>query len=90
MLSPTQWQLFVEQNIMGRLLPLVVIAILVYWLLKTYRKQLPKDAEPLVQTEDMVRCTHCSVHLPKQESIQAGEDYYCSEAHRLAHMNKPE
>ncbi len=57
---------------MSRLLFLAVIAAVVYWLLKSYRNQLPRDEEPSGQAEDMVRCVHCGVHLPKNESILAG------------------
>jgi uncharacterized protein len=75
---------------MSRLLFLAVIAAVVYWLLKSYRKQLPMDEDTPVQAEDMVRCAHCGVHLPKHESILAASAYYCSEEHRRAHMDKPE
>jgi uncharacterized protein len=75
---------------MSRLLFLAVIAAVVYWLLKSYRKQLPEDDDTSPQTQDMVRCVHCNVHLPKPESIAAGGEYFCCEAHRRAHMNKPE
>jgi uncharacterized protein len=75
---------------MSRLLFLAVIAAVVYWLLRSYRKQLPKEDSFSGQAEDMVRCAHCGVHLPKRESIIAGENYYCSEAHRRAHADKPE
>jgi len=75
---------------MSRLLFLAVIIAVVYWLLRSYREQLPKDEDTSVQAEDMVRCVHCGVHLPKHESILSGGDYYCSEAHRRAHFDKPE
>jgi uncharacterized protein len=75
---------------MSRLLFFVVIAAAVYWLLKSYRRQLPEDESPPLPTQDMVRCSHCGVHLPKNESISGGGEFYCSEAHRRAHMNKPE
>ena len=74
---------------MSRLLFLVMIAAIVYWLLKSYRKQLPEDEEMPV-TENMVLCLHCGVHIPKSESLVAGNNYYCSEAHRRAHMDKQE
>ena len=75
---------------MSRLLFLAVIIAIVYWLLRSYRKQLPgEDAAPR-QAEDMVLCAHCGVHLPKRESIQADGKFYCSEAHRRAHTEKPE
>ena len=84
---------------MSRLLFLVVAVVIVYWLLKSYRKQLPGKGAPKEsdrgegasgQAEDMVRCVHCGVHLPKHESILAGGKFYCSEAHRSAHTQKPE
>lgn len=75
---------------MSRLLFLAVIAAVVYWLLSSYRKQLPRDEDTPAQAEDMVRCVHCGVHLPKHESIPAGGEYYCSEVHRRAHFDKPE
>jgi len=76
---------------MSRLLFLAVIATVVYWLLRSYRRQLPKDEEDTSgQAEDMVRCIHCGVHLPKHESILASGEYFCSEAHRRAHFDKPE
>ncbi len=77
---------------MSRLLFFVVVIAVVYWLLKSYSKQLSKeDGEDTPrQAEDMVRCVHCGVHLPKHESILAGNEYYCSEAHRRAHYDKPE
>ena len=84
---------------MSRLLFLVVAVVVVYWLLRSYRKQLHGDGTPKegnhgegapVQAEDMVRCVHCGVHLPKQESILAGGKFYCSEAHRSAHTGKSE
>ena len=76
---------------MSRLLFLAVVAIVVYRLLKSYRTHLPKDEDTSEQVEDMVRCMHCGVHLPKHEGILAGGKYYCSEAHRRAHNNdKPE
>ena len=75
---------------MSRLLFLAVIAAVVYWLLKSYRNQLPTDEKQSGQAEDMVRCVHCGIHLPRSESISAGDTFYCSEAHRRAHYDKPE
>ena len=83
---------------MSRLLFLAVIIVVIYWLLKSFRKQLPLDDSPKEsdrgeaasgQTEDMVRCVHCGVHLPKSESILAGGEFYCSKAHYNSHTEKP-
>ncbi|TXT24183.1 MAG: hypothetical protein FD134_1697 [Gallionellaceae bacterium] len=79
---------------MSRLLLLVVIAVAVYWLLKSYRRKIRKESEPEGnapgQAEDMVRCAHCGVHLPKRESVAAEGKFYCSDAHRRARDGKPE
>lgn len=73
---------------MSRLLFLLAIVVLVYLLIRSYRsrvrgKDVPGDEKALA--EDMVRCAHCGVHLPKGESIHADEEFFCGAAHRDAH-----
>lgn len=68
---------------MSRLLLLIAIAVVVYLLLKSYRKNPPAQDQPVV--EDMVRCVHCGVHLPKSESILSGGNFFCSIEHRDAY-----
>ena len=68
---------------MGRLLFVFAIVAAVYLLIRSYRKSL-SDKDRTV-TEDMVRCAHCGVHLPKGERVRSeGEDFCCVE-HRDAH-----
>lgn len=71
---------------MSRLIFLFAIAAVVYLLIKSYRKSVPKQAEDKSQPEDMVRCAHCGVHLPTGESIRAGDLVFCCAAHRDAHQ----
>jgi uncharacterized protein len=74
---------------MSRLLFLLAVIIVVYLLLKSYRSRpTPKSEEKTAVPEEMVRCVHCGVHLPKSESILAGGQFYCSEAHRREHTSK--
>jgi uncharacterized protein len=68
---------------MSRLLLLIAIAAVVYQLIRSYRKSLPQQDNPVV--EDMVRCAHCGVHLPRSESILAGGKFFCSAEHRDAY-----
>jgi uncharacterized protein len=68
---------------MSRLIFIITLVAIVYWLLKSYSKQPPQKTETKV-AEDMVRCCQCGVHLPKSESILAGGEFFCSEAHRSA------
>jgi len=68
---------------MSRLLLLIAIAAVVYLLVKSYRKDVPRQDKSVA--EDMVRCAHCGVHLPKSESIMAGGQFFCGVAHRDAY-----
>lgn len=70
---------------MSRLLMLVAIAALVYLLIKSWRKNSVREDKSLA--EDMVRCAHCGVHLPKGESIQAQDKVFCSVGHRDAYLS---
>jgi uncharacterized protein len=72
---------------MSRLLFLLAVVIVVYLLLKSYRKQPPKQ-DVSAPAEDMVRCAQCGVHLPRSESILAGGNFYCSDEHRRQHTSK--
>lgn len=72
---------------MSRLLFLLAVVIVVYLLLRSFRRQAPKQ-DGSAAAEEMVRCAQCGVHLPKSESILAGGNYYCSDAHRREHTSK--
>lgn len=72
---------------MSRLLFLIAVIVVVYLLLRSYRKQSPKQ-DVAAAPEEMVRCAQCGVHLPKSESILAGGNFYCSDAHRREHTSK--
>jgi uncharacterized protein len=72
---------------MSRLLFLLAVVVAVYLLLRSFRRQTPKQ-DASASAEEMVRCAQCGVHLPKSESIRAGDTYFCSEAHRLDHSSR--
>jgi uncharacterized protein len=74
---------------MSRLILLFALVAIVYWLFKSYRKPPQKTAQPET-SEEMVRCAHCGVHLPKSESILAGGEFFCSASHRREHSNRSE
>lgn len=66
---------------------LVIIAViaLAIWIFKNYGRSRPPRAAP---GEDMVRCMHCGVHLPKSESLVTRGAFFCSDAHRRLHQEK--
>lgn len=72
---------------MSRLIFLIAIIAVVYFLLRSYRKPTPKS-DTSQSSEEMVRCVECGVHLPKSESILAGGEFFCSEAHRRDRANR--
>lgn len=68
---------------MSRLLLIIAIAAVIYLLIRSYRKQASQQEK--TTAEDMVRCAHCGVHLPKGESIQADGQFFCGAEHRDAY-----
>lgn len=72
---------------MGKLLLLVVIALVIYGLLKSYSRKINNPPATKVDgAEDMVRCAQCGVHQPKSESILSEGKFYCSNEHRKLHQ----
>ena len=68
---------------MSRLLLLIAIAAAVYLLIKSSRREVPRQDQAIA--EDMVRCGQCGVHLPKGESVQEEGHFFCGVEHRDAY-----
>lgn len=66
---------------------LLLIALLVagFWLIRHFRQRrasVNSDTQPY---QEMVRCAHCGVYIPRSKAIgDQSRDYFCSEEHRLA------
>lgn len=78
---------------MKLLLWAVIAAVVVMWLLRKNKQEAPaartagqqRDGQGQ-QTERMVRCDHCGVHIPVSEALSdASGAQFCSEDHRLQH-----
>lgn len=73
---------------MGRLLVLVVLAVLAVWLVRRAMLGGPRrggdapapPADGKLQG-DLVKCAHCGTHLPAAEARAAGDRVYCSDEH---------
>jgi uncharacterized protein len=65
---------------MSRLLFIVAIIAIVYQLTRSFRAGRVTKHEHGPE-EDMVRCTYCGVHLPKNEALMVDGHYYCNETH---------
>ncbi len=64
---------------MSRLLLLVLLFALIYWLIKHYVKSTSANVES-VAAENMVCCARCGLYFPKSQSILAdGKDFCCQD-----------
>jgi uncharacterized protein len=73
---------------LAKIILLVLGLILVVWLVRSYRRRVDRgDAQGPAPTqgENMVRCAHCGVHLPRSESLTTQGSFYCSAEHQQAH-----
>ena len=62
---------------------IVVIALLVYRLLKRWLASLPRETKTKPdKIGRMVRCHYCDLHIPEAEAIQGDAGWYCSNEHR--------
>jgi uncharacterized protein len=71
---------------LGKLLLIVLVFAGAWWLLKKYQNSLTREAPPPAgAAEDMVRCAHCGVYLPRGESRLDSGEFFCSEEHLRLH-----
>jgi uncharacterized protein len=77
---------------LGRLLFFALIVVFFIWAIRSYRRAIKKQREEArkesssIEGEDMVRCIHCGVHLPRSESIASEGKFFCSDEHRRLHL----
>lgn len=68
---------------MGKLILFLLIAVAIYWWLRRPGKTLGrKSSAEASETETMVRCHHCGLHIPLPESLTANGHHYCCDEHR--------
>ena len=63
---------------------LVVVGFVVWAVIRAYKRSLDKPQAPTRSqaAEDMVKCAHCGVNLPRSEAIYSGGDFFCTPEHR--------
>jgi uncharacterized protein len=71
---------------MGKLLVLIVLVLAGVWLVKRALNNAARNDEagqppPARASEELVRCAHCGLLLPRGEARQAGGAIYCGEEH---------
>ena len=73
-------------------LVVLLVIVLVLWLARAARRtplprKPPPERPPAI--EDMVRCAHCGVHLPRSEALPGRGGLFCGAPHRAAHEREP-
>ena len=77
-----------EVSDMGKLIFYIIIAALIYWIIKNRQPKEEKTETLAESIEDMVSCTHCGVHLPRSEAISSHHNqYFCCNEHRNLHTS---
>lgn len=67
---------------MGKIILLLVLAFVVYAMIKGTTRGNRRPQAPERPPEHMVACAHCKVNLPESEAIEDGGTFYCSAEHR--------
>jgi uncharacterized protein len=71
---------------MGRIFFFLLLAIVAYvawhWMRRAARGEPVARDESTPLPQAMVSCAACGLHLPRQEALVAGEQFYCCEEHR--------
>lgn len=66
-----------------RILILIAIGLLLYVIISNFLRK--KRSSSLIESEKMVQCKHCGLHILEQEAIQVSDEYYCSTEHVEIH-----
>lgn len=75
-----------------RILIIALVAWLLLRMLKNWinRYQVNQQHSHKPGIETIVRCSHCGLHIPKQEAIESDNKYYCSREHLRLHQDDPD
>jgi uncharacterized protein len=67
-----------------KILLLIAIGFVVLALFRAYQRSLgqPPSSTREKTVEDMVKCAHCGVNLPRSEAIYSGGNFFCTPEHR--------
>ena len=68
---------------LAKFLLLIAVFIIAYMVIKSgsRRGDGAQQKPGSGKEEDMVRCKICGIHLPRSESLEFRDDYFCSEEH---------
>jgi len=64
---------------------LIILGLLIWLGFRLYKrffakKSVASDNKARI-ADNMVRCKHCGIHVPENEALRKGEDFYCCKNH---------
>jgi uncharacterized protein len=67
-----------------KILLLIGIGFVVWGVIRAYQRSLakPPASRDEKAVEDMVKCAHCGVNLPRSEAFYSGGDFFCTPEHK--------
>ncbi|MFK3799907.1 MULTISPECIES: PP0621 family protein [unclassified Pseudomonas] len=71
---------------MIRLIMWIALVMAAIWFFKRLTQgpaPRPKTTPRENDAAPMVRCAHCGVHVPQDRALSQGQQWYCTESHRL-------
>jgi uncharacterized protein len=82
------------------MIKIILLAIAIWLLVSIVKRYLkstvappdipkPTSESPAAEPESMVQCTYCGVHIPVDDSVLIGQQYYCCKAHGDAAKANP-
>lgn len=74
-----------------KILLVVIVVLAAFFLMRGLRRPSGHDSSRTSGTEggDMVRCSHCGVHVPREEALGSAGQFFCSENHLQEYRDKP-
>jgi uncharacterized protein len=64
-----------------RILLLIAIALLLYVIISNLVRKSRLEKLSNLQSQKMVKCSQCGVHLAESESLKKGNLFFCSQQH---------
>jgi uncharacterized protein len=71
-----------------RLLIFALAAWLIYRLFIAPRLKSFKKGKPKIESEAMVKCVECELHVPRTGAIRDGELWFCCRQHQEQHISQ--
>jgi uncharacterized protein len=79
---------YAERHFVGagviKILLLIVVGVAAWSVIRAYQRSFNKPPASTREkaAEDMVKCAHCGVNMPRSEAIFSGGEFFCTPEHK--------